>query len=236
MNYRKLWEKHYGTIPKDDKGRSYEIHHIDGNRKNNSLSNLRCISIEEHYSIHKEQQDEIACHAIRLRMKIESLKGWHHTEEMKLEFSRTRKGKKHSIETREKMKKSKLGHKHSSTTVKKLSEKKKKPILHIESGVVFDSSKAAAAAIGVTGGTIVNKIKEGLFKVITQEEYSKLQKNKMLPLLYKKQKGGDTQKKKLEHVKTGVIYNSLAEAAKHFNIAPSNIHSYIKRGVFKYSV
>jgi hypothetical protein len=31
MKYRKVWEKINGPIPKDDLGRSYEIHHIDGN-------------------------------------------------------------------------------------------------------------------------------------------------------------------------------------------------------------
>jgi hypothetical protein len=31
-NYRKIWENYYGLIPIDEKGRSYEIHHIDGNK------------------------------------------------------------------------------------------------------------------------------------------------------------------------------------------------------------
>ena len=52
MNYRKLWEQNYGPIPKDETGRTYDIHHIDGNRKNNSLDNLICLSIEDHYKIH----------------------------------------------------------------------------------------------------------------------------------------------------------------------------------------
>ena len=49
MNYRKLWEQNYGPIPKDETGRTYDIHHIDGNRKNNSLDNLICLSIEDHF-------------------------------------------------------------------------------------------------------------------------------------------------------------------------------------------
>lgn len=40
--YRKIYENHFGPIPKDKDGRSYEIHHIDGNRKNNEISNLKC--------------------------------------------------------------------------------------------------------------------------------------------------------------------------------------------------
>ncbi len=30
--YRKLWEINYGEIPKDEFGRTYEIHHLDGIR------------------------------------------------------------------------------------------------------------------------------------------------------------------------------------------------------------
>jgi hypothetical protein len=33
--YRKIYEQNYGHIPKDSAGRTYEIHHIDGNHKNN---------------------------------------------------------------------------------------------------------------------------------------------------------------------------------------------------------
>ena len=40
-NYRKIYEQHYGPIPKDTDGRSYEIHHIDGNHNNNDINNLR---------------------------------------------------------------------------------------------------------------------------------------------------------------------------------------------------
>lgn len=49
---RNVWKSFYGDIPKDELGRSYEIHHIDGNPKNNDISNLACISIEDHYNIH----------------------------------------------------------------------------------------------------------------------------------------------------------------------------------------
>ena len=71
-NYRKIWESHNGPIPKDKDGRSYEIHHIDGNRENNSLSNLVCVSIQEHYEIHQSQGDWGACSCILARMKTSS--------------------------------------------------------------------------------------------------------------------------------------------------------------------
>lgn len=68
--YRKIYEKHYGTIPKDDNGRSYDIHHLDGNHSNNDPVNLRAITIQEHYDIHRQQQDWGACLLLAKRMKI----------------------------------------------------------------------------------------------------------------------------------------------------------------------
>ena len=69
-HYRKVWTEHYGPIPKDEKGRSYEIHHKDGDRDNNHISNLQCVSIEEHYQTHYSQGDWAACFRIAQRMKL----------------------------------------------------------------------------------------------------------------------------------------------------------------------
>jgi len=66
----KVWKQQYGKIPKDKNGRSFEIHHIDGNPNNNSIENLQCISIEEHYNIHLKQEDYGAAFLIGRRMKI----------------------------------------------------------------------------------------------------------------------------------------------------------------------
>jgi hypothetical protein len=68
--YQKIWKTYYGEIPKDEYGRIYEIHHIDGDRHNNHISNLLCVSIKEHYNIHYKQEDWMACHLIADRMKI----------------------------------------------------------------------------------------------------------------------------------------------------------------------
>lgn len=70
MTYRKLWESVHGPIPKDENGRSYEIHHIDGNHSNNSLENLQLVTIEEHYNIHYKQKDYGACWSIATRMNV----------------------------------------------------------------------------------------------------------------------------------------------------------------------
>jgi len=68
--YRKLYENYYGAIPKDDDGRSYDVHHIDGNSDNNCKENLVALSIKEHYKVHYDQKDWGSCWSISLRMKI----------------------------------------------------------------------------------------------------------------------------------------------------------------------
>lgn len=40
--YRRIYEQHYGPIPKDEQGRSYEIHHIDGNHNNRMKTCEHC--------------------------------------------------------------------------------------------------------------------------------------------------------------------------------------------------
>jgi len=67
-DYRKLYEQYYGPIPRDTNGRTYEIHHIDGNHKNNEPKNLIAVSIQEHYNIHYSQGDWGACQAMTVRM------------------------------------------------------------------------------------------------------------------------------------------------------------------------
>lgn len=71
-NYRKIWEESYGEIPKDSDGRSYEIHHVNGNHNDNRLENLICIPIKEHYDIHYKQGDYGACVLIAKRMNLPS--------------------------------------------------------------------------------------------------------------------------------------------------------------------
>lgn len=68
--YRKIYENHYDPIPKDETGRTYDIHHIDGNRKNNKPENLKAVTIQEHYDIHYAQRDWSACHRIAAKMNL----------------------------------------------------------------------------------------------------------------------------------------------------------------------
>jgi hypothetical protein len=69
-NYRKIWENRFGKIPFDDNGRTFEIHHIDGNKSNNDINNLLCVSIQEHYEIHYKNGDYGACVMIAKRMSL----------------------------------------------------------------------------------------------------------------------------------------------------------------------
>jgi hypothetical protein len=69
-DYRKIYEEHHGEIPIDSQGRSYDIHHIDGDYNNNDISNLIAVSIEEHYKIHRDQKDWGAAWAVAKRLNI----------------------------------------------------------------------------------------------------------------------------------------------------------------------
>ena len=67
MSYRKIWETYNNKkIPE-----GYEIHHIDGNKNNNNLNNLKCITIEEHLEIHRKQKDYGAVQSILMRMSLD---------------------------------------------------------------------------------------------------------------------------------------------------------------------
>ena len=57
--YRRIYEQHYGQIPQ-----GYHIHHKDGNHYNNNIDNLVALSPQDHYNIHREQQDYGACWAM----------------------------------------------------------------------------------------------------------------------------------------------------------------------------
>lgn len=68
--YRKIWEEANGPIPYDSDNRRMEIHHIDGDRTNNSLSNLTLLTITDHYAIHYAQGNWGACQSIINRMQV----------------------------------------------------------------------------------------------------------------------------------------------------------------------
>ena len=52
--HRLVWETFVGEIPK-----GYIIHHKDGNRQNNCLSNLQLVTSKEHHDIHLAEHPEM---------------------------------------------------------------------------------------------------------------------------------------------------------------------------------
>lgn len=60
---RAVYQDKCGKIPKN-----YEIHHIDGNRKNNDVSNLVALSHEDHLKMHMT----VANKAIKTIKKVNS--------------------------------------------------------------------------------------------------------------------------------------------------------------------
>jgi len=46
--HRKVWIEKYGKIPK-----GYVIHHKNGNKKDNRIENLECLSFKEHAKRHR---------------------------------------------------------------------------------------------------------------------------------------------------------------------------------------
>lgn len=59
--YREIYKNHFGPIPKGPDGKSFHIHHKDGNHSNNSPDNLEALSVYEHYEAHKANEDWHAC-------------------------------------------------------------------------------------------------------------------------------------------------------------------------------
>lgn len=49
--HRDIWIKHYGEIPK-----GCVIHHINHNKKDNRIENLKCVTQKEHKLIHAEHK------------------------------------------------------------------------------------------------------------------------------------------------------------------------------------
>ena len=50
--YQRVWERAGKTIPK-----GWHIHHLDGDRKNNNIDNLVCVTPEMHFAIHSALYD-----------------------------------------------------------------------------------------------------------------------------------------------------------------------------------
>lgn len=71
-----VWEYYNGKVPK-----GFHIHHLDGDKSNNSIENLKLIPEFDHLSLHMQSQDRIEF-SKRLVERIRPLtKKWHASEE-----------------------------------------------------------------------------------------------------------------------------------------------------------
>ena len=52
--HRKVWMQHHGEIPK-----GMMIHHINGDKKDNRIENLECISHSDHTKLHNVELCEL---------------------------------------------------------------------------------------------------------------------------------------------------------------------------------
>lgn len=76
--HRLVWETHNGAIPK-----GYEVHHINGDRADNNIENLRLMLAEEHHKHHANQPERIAKSKKAIQKAAERAKKWHKSEEGK---------------------------------------------------------------------------------------------------------------------------------------------------------
>lgn len=74
-----VWEKHNGKVPK-----GYDVHHKDGDKSNNDISNLEILNKSEHQSEHWKRKGEEDVKEFRERMIKNALPKaieWHKSEE-----------------------------------------------------------------------------------------------------------------------------------------------------------
>lgn len=219
MNYRKIWEANNGTIPTDELGRSYEIHHIDGNRKNNHLSNLMCVSIEEHYNIHLNQYLETGYHkdmaaarilAGKLGKSADELKGYSISNETKRKISKTLTGVSHSKERVEKMKNSLKGYKWSDSDIESRSR-----------GIRKYYKEASKDELRSRWDKISESHKGKVLSDSTREKLSK----------HNSKHSDDVVLRIAKMIEDGVRYKVISET---FDISPAQITSIKKRKTYKW--
>lgn len=88
-HYRDIWIAKNGPIPRDERGRSFEIHHINGNHLDDRLENLELLCIEKHFDAHMNRGEYAAAMMIAKRM-----------DKTSAELSAIQRGSKHSVQTK----------------------------------------------------------------------------------------------------------------------------------------
>ena len=114
-HYRQIWIDHNGPIPLDENGVTYDIHHIDGNRKNNNICNLIALSLKDHYKVHYDKKQYCAAHLISQRLNMTPEERDHINKKLSevkkgkplSEYHKSRMKKPKTEETKKRMKKPK---------------------------------------------------------------------------------------------------------------------------------
>ncbi|MAG28052.1 hypothetical protein CMI47_21205 [Candidatus Pacearchaeota archaeon] len=116
-NYRKIYKDYYGCS--DEEMFNKDIHHIDGDRKNNNPENLSLITPEEHVELHKDSFIKWARIGGKLGNKA--------YRKRLMNEGPTDKEQKYWDYLSEKLKKEPLhkGYTHSENTKRRISENKK---------------------------------------------------------------------------------------------------------------
>lgn len=73
--HRTVWEYHNGEIPD-----GYHVHHIDEDRSNNQISNLKLVEASDHLSGHMRKPERIAKSRKDVRKAIEKAPEWHKSD------------------------------------------------------------------------------------------------------------------------------------------------------------
>ena len=125
--HRLVWEDHFGEIPND-----FHIHHIDGDKTNNEVSNLEMISAHEH--IVKRHFDNFIKMQKKGQESAKSSCAWKKAQE-----------KAHELETW------KVGFQKMNSPESRAKTRKKIRIWNENESLIFDSVKEARDYIGDKG-------------------------------------------------------------------------------------
>lgn len=88
--HRYVWEHEVGAIPK-----GYHVHHIDGNKANNDISNLCIMTGKGHRRLHGQEQARKETSRENIKKAIVAAPAWHYSEAGKQWHSKHMKGFKH---------------------------------------------------------------------------------------------------------------------------------------------
>ena len=88
--HRYVWECEVGPIPK-----GYHVHHIDGNKANNALSNLSIMTNTGHQRLHGQELRRKEKSRENIKKATAAASEWHHTEAGRAWHSKHMTGFKH---------------------------------------------------------------------------------------------------------------------------------------------